>query len=102
MGDNQAMSDHGPDVVRVTNQRIYDLLLDTRDEVRAARQQIKEQIIPDIATNKADIRSLRDLKADRTETTKLAGTIDSVRVQAYAIGSGVLAGLIMLRTLGVI
>lgn len=95
------MSEHDSSV-RVTNQRIYDLLLDTRDEVRAARQQIKEQILPDIATNKADIRALRDGKADKAETAVLAGNINSVRVQAYAIGSGVLAGLIMLRTLGVI
>lgn len=76
--------------------------MEVRDEVREVKQSVRDNVTPTLATHSAEIRSLRDNKADRTETAKLDGAIASVRVQTYSIGAGVIAGLIALRTLGVI
>lgn len=96
------MTDHDAGGVRITNQRIYDLLVETKALASSLKQSVDETLKPSIATNTAAIQSLKENKADKAETAALRGSIDSVRIQTYAIGSGVLAGLIALRTLGVI
>ena len=88
--------------VRVTNQRIYDLVLELRDDVRSVRQAQKDNVIPQLSRHRAQIESLKENKADRTETTKLEAAVASVRTQTYAVVGGVIAGLVALRTLGVI
>lgn len=97
-----AMTDDANGSVRITNAAIFEELRSVHAEVRGVKQSVDETLKPGLADARADIRSLREHKADKTETTALRGEISSVRVQAYAISGGVLAGLVALRTLGVI
>lgn len=88
--------------VRITNADIYKELRDQGKLLARVEQTVGEVLKPGLDAAQADIRSLKEYKADRTETARLGGAIDSVRVQAYSIGAGVIGGLIALRTLGVI
>lgn len=96
------MSEHDSSGVRITNAQIFEELRKTRTDVAAVQQSVDEVLKPGLADLRADVRNLDRSKADKTETAKLEVEINSVRVQAYSIGGGVLAGLIALRTLGVI
>lgn len=87
--------------VRVTNAQIFEELRHTRSEVASVKQSVEETIKPNLSEVRADVRNLKESKADKAELVALEGTVSSVRVQAWAIGTGVLSGMVILRTLGI-
>lgn len=88
-------------VVRITNVQIFEELRRTRSDVASVKQSVEETVKPQLGEVRSDVRSLQANKADKTDVVKLEGTISSVRLQAWAIGTGVLTGLVVLRTLGI-
>lgn len=96
------MTEHEAGTVRITNQRIYDLVLETRDEVRSVRQSVRDSVNPSLTAAKADIENLKTGKADKTETTEIRGNVKSLQVQTYAVVSGVIGGLVLLKNMGII
>lgn len=94
------MSEHTDGAVRVTQQRIYDLLLDTRDEVRAVRQSVEESLKPGLDHARADIRALREHKADKTELAKTDGRLSTVEYRVYAIVAGLITAFVGGKGLG--
>lgn len=93
---------HETGSVRITNVQIFDELRLTRSDVASLKQSVDESLKPGLSEVRADVRNLTENKAEKADIAKLEGAINSVRVQAWGIGTGVVAGLLALRTLGVI
>lgn len=97
------MTDHNADgSVRITNQKIYELLLDTRGDVSRVAQTMREVMKPGLETAKADIRHLSNTKADRTELAKTDGRLLTVEYRVYAIVAGLIAAFVGGKGLGIL
>jgi hypothetical protein len=98
------MTDHAsePGAVRITNADIFRAVTEQGRKIDRLELRFQDVVKPGLESSRADIRHLRETKADKIETATLNGQIISVRNQTYAIASGLLAGLVALRTLGVI
>ena len=88
--------------VRITNADIYREVRALSTAVTGLGQTMNDVVRPKLDRHDVQIDALKESKADKTETAKLDGAISSVRVQTYAIVSGVIAALVMLKTIGVI
>lgn len=86
--------------VRITNAQIFEELRLTRTDVASVKQSVEETVKPQLGELRSDVKSLQTNKADKAETAEMRGSINSVRIQAYAIGGGVLSGLVILNALG--
>lgn len=74
----------GGNGVRITNAQIYELLTQTRDEVRSVRQTVRESLVPQVRTNTEALKVKVD-KSDFDEHVKRVATLE-LRVWAAIIG----------------
>lgn len=86
--------------VRITNQAIYDAVMAQGKAISRLEGRFSDVVKPTLDRNSEAIEGLKNGKADKAETAELRGSINSVRIQAYAIGGGVLSGLVVLNALG--
>lgn len=77
------MTDHEPtNGVRVTNAEIYKLLLEVNGRARSVQQTVDQVVLPRLSANEKEI--------------------DRMRMQLYAISSGLIAALLGAKQLGIL
>lgn len=84
--------------VRVSNARIYELLLETREAVRNVSQTVAESVAPRLTAHDEQLRH----KADSVAVAKLSDRIDRLELRIYAIMSGLIAALLGAYGMGLI
>lgn len=91
--------EHG---VRITNQDIYNLLLETNRRVSSVEQTVRETLRPSIDRHQERLDALDRVKADRDAVIEQRGRVATLEMRVYAIIGGLVAALFGAKGLGLL
>lgn len=93
------MTEHHPEGgVRVTNAEIYRLLLEANGRVSSVQQTMEQVVMPSLRSHSEAI----DRKADKATVAEQGAELSRVRMQVYAITSGLVAAALGANQLGLL